>query len=91
MLLQSTPPDTSTYMIAGYVFFAVIMGIYLASFIIRRRNLERDLGTLETLQAETHAPSSARPTKVKAGAKARSARPSAKRAKPGRRRVTRRK
>ena len=91
MLLQSTPPDTSTYMIAGYVFFAVIMGIYLASFVLRRRNLEQDLRTLESIQAESQAPAAPPPTKVKAGAKTRSARPSAKRAKPTRRRVTRRK
>jgi len=78
-------------MIAGYVFFAVIMGIYLASFILRRRNLEQDLRTLESIQAESRAPVAPPPAKVKAGAKSRSARPAAKRAKPARRRVTRRK
>ena len=91
MLLQATPPDTSAYMIAGYVFFAVIMSIYLASFIIRRRNFEQDVRTLESLQAESHAPVATQPTKVKAGAKTGSARPSAKRSKPAKRRTTRKK
>jgi hypothetical protein len=89
MLLQATPPDTSAYMIAGYVFFAVIMSIYLASFIIRRSNLEQDLRTLEGIQAESRAAVASEPTKVKARAKAKLARPSAKRAKPAKRRVTR--
>lgn len=91
MLLQATPPDTSTYMIAGYVFFAVILGIYLASFVIRRRNLEQDLKTLEVIQAEGRVPAAVEPTKVKARAKSRAVRPSAKRVKPAKRRITRRK
>ena len=53
MLLQDAPPDTSSYMIAGYVVFVVAMAIYLISFMARRRNLERDLSTLRTIEAES--------------------------------------
>lgn len=53
MLFQSAPPDTSGYMIAGYTVFVVIMVIYLASLFIRRRNLEQDLSTLQTIAADT--------------------------------------
>jgi hypothetical protein len=51
--LQDAPPNTSAYMVAGYVVFFVIFGIYLLSFIIRRRNLEKDLQTLETIESES--------------------------------------
>lgn len=55
MLLQEIPPDTSRYMIAGYSIFSLIMAIYLLSLWLRRRNLEQDLSTLETMRAETQA------------------------------------
>lgn len=55
VLLQDSTPDTSAYMLAGYVIFAVIMAIYIVSFLARRRNLERDLSTLETMKAESKA------------------------------------
>jgi hypothetical protein len=55
MLLQETPPDTSTYMIAGYAIFSLIMAIYLLSLLLRRRNLEQDLSTLENIRAENQA------------------------------------
>lgn len=44
-----TTPDTSSYMVLGYVFFFVVMGIYVASLYVRNRNLKRDLETLEAL------------------------------------------
>lgn len=53
MLLQDAPPNTSAYMIAGYAVFLVISAIYLVSFWIRRRNLERDLTVLEAMLAES--------------------------------------
>jgi hypothetical protein len=53
MLLQDAPPDTSGYMIAGYAVFVVVMAIYLISFVARRRNLEQDLSTLRTMEAES--------------------------------------
>ncbi len=49
MLLDASTPDTSMYMIAGYAIFFVITVIYLASLLVRSRNLHRDLETLETM------------------------------------------
>ncbi len=89
MLLQSSIPDTSVYMIAGYGMFAVIMCIYLASFFIRRRNLEQDLKTLESIQSEARSPAAKVPPIVKADARPRTARPSSRQAKPARKRATR--
>jgi len=52
MLFDALTPDTSAYMIAGYVLFFLITAIYLVSLFVRTRNLNRDLLTLETLQEE---------------------------------------
>lgn len=49
MLLQTTTPDTSGYMIAGYAVAFIVMGIYVISLYIRKRNLKRDQETLEQL------------------------------------------
>jgi hypothetical protein len=53
MLLKDAPPDTSAYMIAGYAIFFAISVLYVVSLTIRRRNLEKDLETLEAIKAET--------------------------------------
>lgn len=53
LFFQESTPDTSAYMIAGYTVAFVIMAIYLASLFIRWRNLDRDLQTLESLEAES--------------------------------------
>jgi hypothetical protein len=50
--LQEPPPNTSGYMIAGYVIFFVVMAVYLASLFIRWRNLNQDLRMLEELEKE---------------------------------------
>jgi len=42
-------PDTSGYMIAGYVISFLVMGVYTLSIYLRKRNLKRDLETLESL------------------------------------------
>jgi hypothetical protein len=55
MLFDELPPDTSSYMIAGYAIFFVLSAIYLASLVIRSRNLTRDLVTLESLKEEQEA------------------------------------
>ena len=47
-----TIPDTSGYMIAGYAIAFITMGIYIFSMVLRRRNLQQDLETLESMQAE---------------------------------------
>ena len=53
MFFQEAPPDTSSYMIAGYAVFFIISAIYLLSLILRQRNLERDLETLDAIKAES--------------------------------------
>ena len=55
MFLQTTP-DTSSYMIAGYVIAFVVMGLYVASIYLRSRNLNQDKATLEEMdiQSETN-------------------------------------
>jgi hypothetical protein len=45
-------PDTSIYMIAGFVVSFVTMGVYVLSLYIRNLNLKRDVETLEALQTE---------------------------------------
>ncbi len=72
MFLQDAPPDTSGYMIAGYVVFFVVSAIYLFSLLIRSRNLKQDLSTLEVMKEESA------PVPVKAGAKTPTAKPKTK-------------
>ena len=50
MFLQNGTPDTSEYMIAGYVISFLVMGFYLASIYLRNRNLKRDLSMLEEME-----------------------------------------
>jgi hypothetical protein len=49
-LLQEGPAQTVNYFIAGYTVIFGVMALYLASLIIRRRNLLQDLETLEEVQ-----------------------------------------
>ncbi len=46
------PADTLNYMIAGYAVIFTIMIIYLASLVIRWRNLRQDKEMLEHLEEE---------------------------------------
>ncbi len=87
MPIQSAPPDTSVYLIAGYVAFGLIFAIYLLSLVVRRRNLEQDLKMLEGLRPEGQDPPRKGPI-VKTGARPRAARPSARRSKANRKKVT---
>lgn len=48
--LQTTP-DTTAYMIGGYVVFFVVMALYLGSLFLRHRNLKQDLETLQELDS----------------------------------------
>ena len=50
MFFQETTPDTSGYMIAGYVITFVIMGIYVASLYFRNRNYQQDIALLEEME-----------------------------------------
>ena len=49
MFLQTPTPDTSGYMIAGYVVAFVVMIIYVASMYLRGRNLNQDREMLEEM------------------------------------------
>lgn len=49
-LLQEGPAQTANYMIAGYVVIFGMMALYLASLIIRRRNLKQDLEVLQEME-----------------------------------------
>jgi len=91
MLLQDAPPDTSAYMIAGFTVFFVISAIYLLSLILRRRNLERDLETLRSMEAESGRPSRLSSAAALSPTRPRGSRPEAARRKPARKKVTRRK
>ena len=50
MFFQNGTPDTSGYMIAGYVVTFLVMGIYLASIYLRNRNLKQDMSMLEEME-----------------------------------------
>jgi hypothetical protein len=52
MFFLDTPPDTSQYMIAGYVISFVVMILYVASLVIRFRNLNRDRSMLEEMDKD---------------------------------------
>jgi hypothetical protein len=51
-MFLETIPDTSNYMIAGYIFAFVVMGLYVLSIFRRSTNLKRDAETLESLDSE---------------------------------------
>lgn len=52
MFFLDTPPDTSQYMIAGYVIAFGVMLIYVASLFIRTRNLNRDMSMFEEMEED---------------------------------------
>ena len=83
MLFQDAPPDTSRYMLAGYIIFFVISALYVLSLAVRRRNLEQDLKTLESIEAEGKRPPARR--------QGPGSRPAASLRKQNRKKVTRRK
>jgi len=49
MFFQGSTPDTSGYMIAGYLIAFLVMGIYVASLYLRYRNLNQDMAMLEEM------------------------------------------
>ena len=51
-LLQEATPDTFGYMLFGFSVLLGLPALYLLSWFVRRRNLERDLETIETLARE---------------------------------------
>jgi hypothetical protein len=42
-------PDTLNYLILGLAAVAVIMGLLIASFFVRHRNLEQDMALIDQL------------------------------------------
>jgi hypothetical protein len=48
--MLDAPPDTLSYMFAGYIVIFGVMVIYLISLVIRHRNLNQELETLEELE-----------------------------------------
>ena len=44
------PPNTSDYMVAGYIVIFSVMLIYTASLFLRRRKLEEELLSLEQME-----------------------------------------
>jgi len=53
MFFQDATPNTSSYMIAGYTIFFIVMAIYLISFLVRTRNLKQDMSMLESMKPES--------------------------------------
>ena len=52
MFFQEAPAETTAYMIAGYSVIFGVMLIYLASLLVRRKNLLRDLETLQEIELD---------------------------------------
>ncbi|RIK28671.1 MAG: hypothetical protein DCC56_15510 [Anaerolineae bacterium] len=50
MFFQETTPDTSGYMIAGFVITFLILAVFVASIYIRNRNLKQDMDLLAELE-----------------------------------------
>lgn len=49
---MDAPANTLNYMIAGYTVFFVVLGVYLASLVIRFRNLRQDEAMLEEIDKQ---------------------------------------
>jgi hypothetical protein len=45
-------PDTVNYLVLGYIFLVGLPVLYVLSWFVRRRSLERDLETIESLKAD---------------------------------------
>ena len=50
MWLQSGPPDTTSYLILGYVIIGTVGLGYVLTLVLRQRGLKRDLDVIEKLQ-----------------------------------------
>jgi len=56
MFFQEITPDTSGYMIAGYATTFIILAIYVASLLLRQRNLKQDMDMLAELEKPVEKP-----------------------------------
>ena len=54
-------PNTVNYLIAGYTFLLGAPIVYVITWFIRRRNLERDIQMLESLKADEQKRTAATP------------------------------
>ena len=70
MYFQEATPDTSGYMIAGYVIAFVLMGLYVTSMYLRSRNLKQDMNMLEEMDRPSPAPVQKQSVPKRANAKA---------------------
>lgn len=52
LLLQTGIPDNTSYLILGLALLVAIYGGWLVSYIVRLRNVKRDLTMLEDLSKE---------------------------------------
>jgi hypothetical protein len=52
MLYAEGTANTVNYFIAGYVVFFTVMALYLASLVIRYRNLKQDLEVLQEMEQD---------------------------------------
>jgi hypothetical protein len=52
-------PDTSNYMILGFVVIFGVLGLHLASFVVRKRSLAADLQALQPAARKKAAPKKA--------------------------------
>lgn len=52
MSLFQTPPDTTSYMIGGFVVFFGVMLVYLVSYFLRFKNLRADLEMLDEIDSD---------------------------------------
>ena len=48
--VQQGPAETTDYMIAGYAVIFGVMLVYLVSLVVRTRNAQQDLQTLQELE-----------------------------------------
>ncbi|RPI78208.1 MAG: CcmD family protein [Chloroflexi bacterium] len=52
MIFLQIPPNTSNYMIAGYAVIFTVLLVYLATIVLRFRNMHRDIELLEDLDRQ---------------------------------------
>jgi hypothetical protein len=74
MFLLDAPPDTSAYMIAGYAVFFIVAAVYVLSLLVRWRNLNQDMQTLEAIEKENEPKVKAVKAKKKAAKKSKAIR-----------------
>jgi CcmD family protein len=53
MYLLDTTADTFNYMVLGYAVIFVTIGLFIASLVVRTRNLSREIEMLDEIEAET--------------------------------------